>query len=161
MLKKNFVTHFLYPVYKNVDDTETTTSTTCPEGFYCPDTRAPSFGWDGTSGSPALNWSAPARLLPFLEDLAVGAEIQRKLGEDYHVATLSNGSLISGLRIPVLLCPAEKKDELRIDNADRHYPLNYAVNLVNMSLQQLWNIAYQAGFEDAQAIMKTDRGQQQ
>jgi uncharacterized membrane protein len=39
--------------------------------------------------------------------------------------------------------------------------INYAVNLVNMSLQQLWNIAYQAGFEDAQAIMKTDRGQHQ
>jgi len=36
--------------------------------------------------------------------------------------------------------------------------INYAVNLVNMSLQQLWNVAYQAGFEDAQAIMKTDRG---
>ena len=39
--------------------------------------------------------------------------------------------------------------------------INYAVNLVNMSLQQLWNIAYQAGFEDAQAIMNTDRGVQQ
>ena len=39
--------------------------------------------------------------------------------------------------------------------------INYTNNLVNMSLQQLWNIAYQAGFEDAQAIMKTDRGQQQ
>ena len=36
--------------------------------------------------------------------------------------------------------------------------INYAVNLVNMSLQQLWNIAYQAGFEDAQEIMKTDQG---
>ena len=39
--------------------------------------------------------------------------------------------------------------------------INYAVNLVNMSLQQLWNIAYQAGFEDAQEIMKTDQGTQQ
>ena len=39
--------------------------------------------------------------------------------------------------------------------------INYAVNLVNMSLQQLWNIAYQAGFEDAQAIMNTDRGVKQ
>ena len=39
--------------------------------------------------------------------------------------------------------------------------INYAVNLVNMSLQQLWNIAYQAGFEDAQAIMTTDRGVKQ
>ena len=38
--------------------------------------------------------------------------------------------------------------------------INYTMNLVNMSLQQLWNIAYQAGFEDAQEIMKTDRGQQ-
>jgi hypothetical protein len=36
--------------------------------------------------------------------------------------------------------------------------MNYTMNLVNMSLQQLWNIAYQAGFEDAQAIMKTDQG---
>ena len=39
--------------------------------------------------------------------------------------------------------------------------INYAVNLVNMSLQQLWNIAYQSGFEDAQEIMKTDRGMKQ
>jgi hypothetical protein len=39
--------------------------------------------------------------------------------------------------------------------------INYSTNLINMSLQQLWNIAYQAGFEDAQAIMSTDRGIQQ
>jgi len=39
--------------------------------------------------------------------------------------------------------------------------INYAVNLVNMSLQQLWNIAYQAGFEDAMEIIKTDQGTQQ
>ena len=37
--------------------------------------------------------------------------------------------------------------------------MNYTMNLVNMSLQQLWNIAYAAGFEDAQEIMKTDKGQ--
>lgn len=39
--------------------------------------------------------------------------------------------------------------------------MNYTINLINMSLQQIWNIAYQAGFEDAQEIMKTDRGTQQ
>jgi hypothetical protein len=39
--------------------------------------------------------------------------------------------------------------------------INYSVNLINMSLQQLWNIAYQAGFEDAQAIMSTDQGVKQ
>ena len=38
--------------------------------------------------------------------------------------------------------------------------INYSTNLINMSLQQLWNIAYTAGFEDAQAIMKTDKGLQ-
>lgn len=36
--------------------------------------------------------------------------------------------------------------------------MNYTINLVNMSLQQLWNIAYQAGFEDAMEIVKTDKG---
>jgi len=38
--------------------------------------------------------------------------------------------------------------------------INYSTNLINMSLQQLWNIAYAAGFEDAQEIMKTDKGLQ-
>ena len=38
--------------------------------------------------------------------------------------------------------------------------MNYTINLVNMSLQQLWNIAYQAGFEDAMEIVKTDKGTQ-
>jgi hypothetical protein len=36
--------------------------------------------------------------------------------------------------------------------------MNYTINLVNMSLQQLWNIAYQAGYEDAMEIVKTDQG---
>lgn len=36
--------------------------------------------------------------------------------------------------------------------------MNYTINLVNMSLQQLWNIAYQSGFEDAMEIIKTDQG---
>ena len=39
--------------------------------------------------------------------------------------------------------------------------MNYTINLVNMSLQQLWNIAYQAGFEDAMEIVKTDQGTKQ
>ena len=48
----------------------------------------PSFGWSGTSGDAALNWSAQSRLLPFVEDLAVGADIQRQLSNDYHTAML-------------------------------------------------------------------------
>jgi prepilin-type N-terminal cleavage/methylation domain-containing protein len=94
----------------------------------------PSMGWDGTSTSGtaggALNWSAQARLMPFVENLALGSEIQRQLGNDYHVATLADGTtLISSLRIPLLLCPTERKDELRIDGSERHYPLNYGVNM--------------------------------
>ena len=89
----------------------------------------PSLEWDGTSGSKALNWSAPARLLPFLEDLAIGDQIAAKLGEDYATATLADGTLISSLRIAVLMCPSEKKDEKRIDGAALYYPVNYGVNM--------------------------------
>ena len=39
--------------------------------------------------------------------------------------------------------------------------IGYSTQLINMSLQQLWNIAYQAGFEDAMEIVKTDQGIQQ
>lgn len=35
--------------------------------------------------------------------------------------------------------------------------LEYSQRLVNMSLQEIWNIAYTSGFEDAMAIVKTDQ----
>jgi hypothetical protein len=55
--------------------------------------------------------------------------------------------------------PPPKQIQMSKDSLDKAgNSINYAVNLVNMSLQQLWNIAYQAGFEDAQEIMKTDQG---
>ena len=31
--------------------------------------------------------------------------------------------------------------------------MNYTMNLINMSLQQIWNIAYQAGFEDGMSFL--------
>ncbi len=92
----------------------------------------PSFGWSGSSGDPALNWSAQSRLLPFVEDLAVGADIQRQLSNDYHTAMLggtAGTTLLSSLKIPVLLCPSERKNEARIEGAEQHYPLNYGVNM--------------------------------
>lgn len=58
--------------------------------------------------------------------------------------------------------PTPQQIQMSQDSVNKaNNSMNYTINLVNMSLQQLWNIAYQAGFEDAQAIMKTDRGQQQ
>ena len=35
--------------------------------------------------------------------------------------------------------------------------LEYSQKLINMSLQELWNIAYTSGFSDAMAIVKTDQ----
>ena len=37
---------------------------------------------------------------------------------------------------------------------------DYSVNLVAQMLQQMWNIGYTSGFEDAMEIIKTDQGVQ-
>jgi prepilin-type N-terminal cleavage/methylation domain-containing protein len=93
----------------------------------------PSLIWGGKSTSDASAgavWSAQARLLPFLEELAIGAEIQRQLDIPYSEATTSGGSLIAGLRIPVLLCAAEPNTQIRMKNGTpEHAPLSYAINL--------------------------------
>ena len=93
----------------------------------------PSLSWPGTSIDDATAgavWSAQARLLPFVEELAIGAEIRRQLAVPYDAATLSDGRLIAGLAIPVLLCPSEFQTEPRTNaNGPYHAPLNYAVNL--------------------------------
>ncbi|MDA0254903.1 MAG: DUF1559 domain-containing protein [Planctomycetota bacterium] len=92
-----------------------------------------SLQWSGgstTDDSANAVWSAQARLMPFLEELAIGAEIQRQLSVPYSSATLSSGELIAGLRIPALLCPSESQTQIRTKNgAPYHAPLNYAVNL--------------------------------
>ena len=36
---------------------------------------------------------------------------------------------------------------------------DYAMNLMGMSLQQIWQIGYTSGFQDAMEIVKTDQGQ--
>ena len=35
--------------------------------------------------------------------------------------------------------------------------LEYSQKLINMSLNEIWNIAYTSGFSDAMAIVKTDQ----
>jgi len=35
--------------------------------------------------------------------------------------------------------------------------VEYSQKLVNMSLQEIWNIAYTSGFSDAMEIVKTDQ----
>mgnify|MGYP002641496567 CR=1 FL=1 len=93
----------------------------------------PSLSWPGTSTSDATAgavWSAQARLLPFVEELAIGAEIRRQLDVPYSAATLADGRLIAGLAMPVLLCPSESQIEPRVNaNGPFHAPLNYAINM--------------------------------
>jgi len=93
----------------------------------------PSLVWPGTSTTDATAgavWSAQARLLPYLEELAIGAEIRRQIDQPYATATLADGRLIAGLPIPLLLCPTESRTEVRVKNgAPEHAPINYAVNL--------------------------------
>ena len=58
--------------------------------------------------------------------------------------------------------PPPKQIQMSSDSINKaNNSMNYTINLVNMSLQQLWNIAYQAGFEDAMEIVKTDQGTKQ
>jgi hypothetical protein len=41
--------------------------------------------------TPGSSWSAQARLLPYVEEVAVGSEIARQLGVEYSVARLADG----------------------------------------------------------------------
>ncbi|MGL4513366.1 MAG: DUF1559 domain-containing protein [Lacipirellulaceae bacterium] len=71
-------------------------------------------------------WSAQARLLPYLEEAQVEGEINYAL--DYP-ASVIGGKPVSSLRIGVLLCPTEPRDEVRLEaDVPAHYPLNYGVN---------------------------------
>jgi prepilin-type N-terminal cleavage/methylation domain-containing protein len=93
----------------------------------------PSLAWEGTQtddDAAEAVWSAQARLLPFVEELAVGAEIRRQLAVPYSTARLSDGRLIAGLSMPLLLCPSESQVEPRTNaSGPFHSPLNYAINL--------------------------------
>jgi len=90
--------------------------------------------WSGSSTSDASSnavWSAQGRLLPYLEECVIGAEIHRQLSVPYSQATLGSGQLIAAQRIPALLCPSEPKTDIRLkaDGTPEHAPLSYAVNL--------------------------------
>ncbi|MHC4400030.1 MAG: DUF1559 family PulG-like putative transporter [Planctomycetota bacterium] len=79
-------------------------------------------------GSEGGDWSAQARLLPYLEQTAIHDEID--FSRDYGDAMLGDGSRLSAARIGTYLCPSELNDVVRKkDGVSVHYPLNYGVNL--------------------------------
>lgn len=74
-------------------------------------------------------WSAQAFLLPFLE----GANLYSKIDFDVgygHPNNTSGSFHVKIMRIPVLLCPSDPNDSVRVDGSGNpeHYPLSYGVS---------------------------------
>jgi len=83
----------------------------------------------GTTAATGGNWSAGARILPYLEGTNLYGQVD--FNRDYDSATIGTGGPpIRTLRIPMLLCPTEINDTQRTSNGIAiHYPLNYVVNV--------------------------------
>ncbi len=74
------------------------------------------------------NWSAQARILPFIEQVTIHNHIDFK--RDYNAAALPDGTKVRTLRIGPYLCPDEINDVQRMGaSGPEHYPLSYGVNL--------------------------------
>lgn len=75
-------------------------------------------------------WSAQARILPYLEALALDDAVDFDAG--YGAATIRVDGIdvpVSSYRVPTYLCPSEVNDTLRSgNNGPEHYPINYAYN---------------------------------
>ncbi len=91
------------------------------------------------------DWSAQARILPYLEQGALYEGMDFSI--TYEHVTL-NGVPISTYRIPTYLCPSEIHDEMRYDNSGNpfHWPLNYAFN---MGVWFIWDPATGRGGDGA------------
>lgn len=82
----------------------------------------------GRAVGEAGDWSAQARILPYLEQGNLYSRMDFSI--TYEKVAL-DGKPISTVRIPMYLCPNEINDRLRLDTAGRpfHWPLNYVFNL--------------------------------
>ncbi len=75
-----------------------------------------------TLGTTYDSWSAPARLLPFIEQANLEDLIDWKLAYSVQPA-------VTRTRVPTYLCPSEINDRERPDGALTHYPINYGINM--------------------------------
>lgn len=73
-------------------------------------------------GANKDDWSAQARLLPFLEEQNLENLID--WSRPYNVQPS-----VTRMRVSTYQCPSEIRDEERIDGALTHYPLSYGINL--------------------------------
>lgn len=84
-------------------------------------------------GAAPQPWSGQSFLLPYVEGDTVYKRINFSVG--YHHP--DNKSLlppngVAATRVPVLLCPSEFEDKVRVNSSTglpEHYPLNYALNV--------------------------------
>ena len=88
-----------------------------------------------TRGVTGTNWSAQARLLPYIEGGALYSNID--FNKPYGSDVMLGDVPLQTFRVPTYLCPSELKDELRLKNGNPyHYPLNYGLN---MGLWFIWD----------------------
>jgi prepilin-type N-terminal cleavage/methylation domain-containing protein/prepilin-type processing-associated H-X9-DG protein len=75
-------------------------------------------------------WSAQARILPYIEAMALSNAVDFSVG--YGDATITVDGVtqkVSSFRVPTYLCPSEVNDIVRLGtNGPEHYPLNYGYN---------------------------------
>ncbi len=77
-------------------------------------------------GKQQFRWSAQARILPYLEQGNLFADVDfKKAYDDIFI----HGQKLQSMRVAALLCPSEARDEVRLKNGvPYHYPLNFGVN---------------------------------
>jgi prepilin-type N-terminal cleavage/methylation domain-containing protein len=87
----------------------------------------PSLDW---SRSTESGWSVLARLLPYVEETSLHDLIDLR----YNYKDLANApqhANVTRMKIPMLVCPSEQRQELKIEEDDgglAHFPPNYGVN---------------------------------
>lgn len=110
------------------------------KGYYAPSWQAAEPPLLGTGYPNIDGWSVHILLLPYLEQKLVFDDIDFSKNYNYYVQanatagttpplfTLADGTqtVLSTLRVPVYISPAEPRDEIR---ENKHYPVNYAINL--------------------------------
>lgn len=88
-------------------------------------------GWHDPPGPATNGWSAQARLLPYLEQVALAGVID--FDQNYGnvlITVQGEPTKVASFRVPTYLCPSEPGDRMRYDSDGNpyHYPLNYAYN---------------------------------
>ncbi|MCC9600367.1 DUF1559 domain-containing protein [Stieleria sp. JC731] len=75
-------------------------------------------------------WSMQARILPFVEAVAIADGIQFDQGYGQSTLFIDGESVpVSSIRVPTLQCPSDPLDDPRMgSNGPAYYKLNYAVN---------------------------------